>query len=153
LAAPKSFERVWTFKGSRKNFGDCTIWKPIAPPDYVSLGHVATLDDNPPSLDSVRCVHKAFVTQSEPLSLSRRYPYLWSSYGSLLTQTSAPVSVWLIKPRLDSFYCNTFVVSHKENPPSSQECFSLAMRNSEIYDIHPSEAEPHEDKTDHRQKS
>lgn len=132
LAAPVGFERLWSYHGSGSDFGDCTLWRPIPPTtDYVALGHIATMDDNRPSTESVRCVHKDFVQQSKPLRLERSYKYLWSSHGSLLSKASSPVSVWLVAPRLDAYYCNTFICSPNEQEPPTTATYCLKMIKQE----------------------
>src|SRR5690242_10338646 len=39
----------------------CTIWQPVPPPGFVSLGCVFTPNHNKPPLDLVRCVHHSVV--------------------------------------------------------------------------------------------
>jgi hypothetical protein len=71
---PIKFKLVWSKSG-----GDLPlfIWKSLAPENFISLGMVATMSDEPPPLTSVRCVPKRWTKQvSDPPKL------IWEDTGS-----------------------------------------------------------------------
>jgi hypothetical protein len=60
---PTDFEKVWSSEGGNSVTG-CSIWKPICPTGYVSLGCVAMQGVDPPPRSSVACVKERVVTSS-----------------------------------------------------------------------------------------
>jgi hypothetical protein len=87
LSQPLDFEQVWkdTGSGARK---DCTLWRPIPPEGYVSLGLVCS-DHEKPLLSAVRCVREDLVIASSLGDL------IWDDKGSGAKQN---FSGWNIDP-------------------------------------------------------
>ncbi|CZT51857.1 uncharacterized protein RSE6_13065 [Rhynchosporium secalis] len=59
VASPTDYTLLWTDKGSQGEH-DGSIWRPIAPAGYVSLGDVCVYKYNKPSVDLVWCVRDDF---------------------------------------------------------------------------------------------
>jgi len=60
-APPLRFEQVWADSGIRafrkgKRQGSVAFWKPVPPPGYVAVGHVATPGHSPPPVTAVVCL-------------------------------------------------------------------------------------------------
>ena len=85
--APVGYRRVWNTERShpRQPFSS---WAPVAPPDYVCLGHVGNtgLDAMPP-LDAVRCLPRRCVVET---SLEQM---IWKDTGS---GARLDFSAWLV---------------------------------------------------------
>ena len=119
LAVPLGFELVWNNKGSwflekGKNGRELAIYKPIAPPNYVSLGYVCvcSLTQIPKHTDclfsTVRCVHESLVTyglldrlawQSEGCSPDQEMS-LWNASNllpneNLLNSYTETIGAWI----------------------------------------------------------
>ncbi|KAL6046371.1 hypothetical protein QOT17_022225 [Balamuthia mandrillaris] len=56
LRKPVDWREVWNDRGTRCKI-PCSMWLPVPPPGFVSLGFVITADHNKPPLDIIRCVH------------------------------------------------------------------------------------------------
>ncbi len=72
---PKRFREVW-----RKEVGDhpLYVWRPVPHnSSFVALGLVATVTEEEPSLESVRCVHKRWAKVSEEVPVK-----LWEDSGT-----------------------------------------------------------------------
>ncbi|MGY2338896.1 Vps62-related protein [Pseudomonas sp. SDO5532_S415] len=87
LSQPVDFEQVWkdTGSGARK---DCSLWRPIPPEGYVTLGLVCSDHEKPP-LNAVRCVRSDLVIASNLGDL------IWDDKGSGAKQN---FSGWNIDP-------------------------------------------------------
>ena len=59
---PINYELIWNNKGSY-NSKKCSIWKPIAPDGFISLGYIVHNSYTMPSVDLVRCVATDFVDE------------------------------------------------------------------------------------------
>ena len=83
---PINYELIWTNYGWNTNSTSSStpnyfwVWRPIAPVNYIALGDVITVDENPPLTGDdapIRCV---------PINMSIKLPtnraVLWSSFGS-----------------------------------------------------------------------
>ena len=83
---PINYELLWTNYGWNTNSTSSStpnyfwVWRPIAPVNYIALGDVITVDENPPLTGDdapIRCV---------PINMSIKLPtnraVLWSSFGS-----------------------------------------------------------------------
>jgi hypothetical protein len=56
LPTPTRFRQVWNQQLGKKHF---YAWYPISPsPQFVAMGMVGTTTEDPPPLNSVRCVPK-----------------------------------------------------------------------------------------------
>lgn len=67
LRAPLRFERVWSNRSedtTESIHKVVSIWRPIAPEGYVSLGLAAGKGFAPPDIDIFRCVRKDLVVES-----------------------------------------------------------------------------------------
>mmetsp|Transcript_5367 Transcript_5367/g.6871 ORF Transcript_5367/g.6871 Transcript_5367/m.6871 type:complete len:464 (+) Transcript_5367:756-2147(+) len=69
---PIGYHRIFEASG-RKNF---YVWKPDPPETFIAMGIVATTDDAPPPLETIRCVPKSFTT------LSNKAKFMWEPQGS-----------------------------------------------------------------------
>ena len=67
---PQRYHRVWSIQtGSQPLF----VWEPVPPSgQYAALGMVATLTDEPPSIDALACVHQATVPQLRRWFVSKK---------------------------------------------------------------------------------
>ena len=83
---PINYELLWTNYGWNTTSSSSStpnyfwVWRPIAPVNYIALGDVITVDENPPLTGDdapIRCV---------PFSITHKLPtnreVLWSSFGS-----------------------------------------------------------------------
>jgi len=59
---PIDYELVWDNKGSYTG-SRCSIWKPIPPDGYMSLGYIVNKSFKMPSVDLVRCVAVDFIDE------------------------------------------------------------------------------------------
>ncbi|XP_075470036.1 uncharacterized protein LOC142502662 isoform X1 [Ascaphus truei] len=84
LAKPTSFTAVWTDKGSGAD-KDVSIWRPVCPIHYISLGYVAMGTHNTvPSTEDFRCVHTDHVIPGQ-------WAWVWNDRGS---GAKDDVSIW-----------------------------------------------------------
>eukprot|EP00884_Botryococcus_braunii_P010315 jgi/Botrbrau1/19285/Bobra.0073s0028.1 len=98
---PEGFDKICTG-------GGVTVWLPRPPPDYVSLGCVATAGNGPPASNSVACIHQKAVIQASlgpcllfqpPGPSPKPDPQRGSSSGEGpqgSAQTGAIASLWCI---------------------------------------------------------
>ena len=61
---PIGFRFICSILGSTSDSDACCLWHPIPPQGYVSLGCVAHVGAESPSLTSVYCVHQNLVTSA-----------------------------------------------------------------------------------------
>ncbi len=75
LKAPVDYELAWDSKrtGAR---ADGSIWIPVAPPGYVTIGAVATTGYEKPSLETYRCVREDLCERKDYGDL------IWDDIGS-----------------------------------------------------------------------
>ena len=76
---PESLEKVWDSSGMPGGSGYVSIWRPICPPKYVSVGLVAT-DSNKPQPGDIWCV-RHFFTKAVKSQDSYRRSFIWSTDG------------------------------------------------------------------------
>lgn len=109
----------------------CYVWRAVPHERYVALGNVVTTTATPPDLNCMRCVHRRFLNRSKHCTISQPQGYLWSNERKSV-RVGQVVSVWLVKPRLDSIWCNVFQsVSGVKPPPSHHmQCLKLAAPRS-----------------------
>lgn len=88
LRSPDEFELVWKDAGSGART-DFSLWRPLPPEGYVSMGLVCGVGYDKPSRNTVRCVREDLVTAAQTGQL------IWTDKGS-----GAPMdfSAWEIKP-------------------------------------------------------
>jgi hypothetical protein len=110
LLPPIRYEQVWNDSGSGGDY-DGSIWRPVAPDGYVTLGCVATLGYNAPIIPNFRCIRKDMVTDSSVGSL------IWSDLGS---GADGDVSLWQVQGVLGVF------VTQENYNPYIGPCFKLA---------------------------
>jgi hypothetical protein len=63
VASPVSYTSIWNDAGSGGD-NDGSVWRPVAPQGYVTLGDVAVKGYDAPSLEDVWCVRADLVTPS-----------------------------------------------------------------------------------------
>ena len=130
LAAPLDYAQIWTDSGTGGDFGDVSIWLPVAPPDYVALGCVCGIHygGRKPDTEAIhyRCVHKSVLCPStyQPIT-SHTSGALWfyASTSILRKYKTAHVSLWQVgaHPSLDrTFPPGTFLASQNKDAPDKQ---------------------------------
>jgi len=81
-------------------YGECAIWKPIAPKGYHALGFVATADYNKPDPETdeipLRCVSTENLVEGKILGHKGSAGMLWRDRR---TQAKIDGSVWLVVPK------------------------------------------------------
>ena len=105
LKPPVSWTRIWTDRGTGSDY-DGSIWFPVPPTNYVSLGFVAQLGYDSPEIPEFRCVRSDFV-QSE---IVRKNDLIWSDQGS---GGDYDVSVYKVPDGV-----HAFVAQADYNPPT-----------------------------------
>lgn len=75
LQPPVDYALVWTDKGSGGDY-DGSVWYPVPPDHYVSLGFVGQMGYNKPSISYYRCVHMSLLQSTQVGAL------IWSDKGS-----------------------------------------------------------------------
>lgn len=92
---------------------DCSLWMPVAPPGYTSMGCVANMGNQPPPNHIVYCLRTDLVTSTTFSECMLNAPSSqWLSSG---------FSVWRLDNALGSFYAH----SSSEFPPN-EKCFDLS---------------------------
>ena len=86
VAHPVDYELIWENKGSSDKY-KISIWKPIPPDGYISLGNVVNRSYKKPSLKIIKCVGGDYVNETE---IGER---LWDNKGTTDKDT---VSIWNI---------------------------------------------------------
>eukprot|EP00850_Spirogloea_muscicola_P018627 SM000173S02996 [mRNA] locus=s173:28246:52241:- [translate_table: standard] len=113
FCAPEGYKLVWrdTESGARERV---TIWSPIPPEGYVSLGAVAVADYAEPSRDAVACVRQDCV-EAASLALTP----LWKDHqGAALWQCS----LWQV---LND--AHTFLARRDHRRPPTASAFTVAI--------------------------
>jgi hypothetical protein len=116
LAPPRDYTRMWT---SISGGGRFSIWAPLAPSGYVSLGCVAEADMNKPRTDRLRCVRWDVVREVQP------GPFIF--YTEASGSTSSAVTIYSV-PGLGTFQAQNSLpedatfdgLEFKATPPSVQ---------------------------------
>ena len=111
LASPRDYTKVWSTGGGGS--GPFSIWAPLAPSGFVSLGCVASQEK--PSLDQMRCVRWDVVSEVAP------GPFIYYAVAS------GPVTVYQV-PGLGTFQAQASIPvdlaeegsSYKATPASVQ---------------------------------
>lgn len=75
LKPPVDYRQVWNDHGTGGHH-DGSVWYPVPPDNFVSLGFVGQRGYNKPSIASYRCVHQSQVTNAQVGSS------IWSDSGS-----------------------------------------------------------------------
>jgi hypothetical protein len=160
VKSPERYVKIWT---SNDRCEEChptnnvaTIWRPIPPIGYVSLGDVATLGETVPDDDYVKCVPKKCVQEmgyqgmvwssgGEVKKYKNRLNYLNDNYYSWTRQK--PIHLWATglrdtreemynRPKMNLGYdggYNLFTATRKNNEPKetayriNQKCFSTKV--------------------------
>ncbi|KAK6779427.1 hypothetical protein RDI58_021611 [Solanum bulbocastanum] len=91
---------------------DCSLWLPIAPPGYVSMGCVAHTGTQPPPNHIVHCIRSDLVTSTKLLEC------IFSVAAN--TAFTSGYSIWRLDNALGSFYAHP-TSSH----PQKSCCFDL----------------------------
>jgi len=104
LPKPVQFRLEWRKDQAKTPF---RAWRAEPPSDdYVALGMIGTTGDEPPPLDSMRCVPRRWlVPRNEPAKL------VWDDKGT----EGRPGSIWVLNSGIKTFFA---VASHNE--PSEQ---------------------------------
>ena len=95
LVKPKRFELKWSSEDTNAK-SNGSLWWPVAPDGYVTMGLIGTKDFEPPSVDSVRCVHRSAVTATKVRDL------IWCDKGS---GAMSGISVFASDNELSSAIC------------------------------------------------
>ncbi len=100
VAYPSSFMKVWTGGGA-------TIWRPVPPEGYVSVGDVATCGENstPPELSEVLCLHQSTLIEV-PVGECLPLPAVSASSPAAAAKASAafpPVDFWCVDNTMGTF--------------------------------------------------
>eukprot|EP01104_Vermistella_antarctica_P006575 TRINITY_DN17282_c0_g1_i1.p2 TRINITY_DN17282_c0_g1~~TRINITY_DN17282_c0_g1_i1.p2 ORF type:complete len:266 (-),score=15.05 TRINITY_DN17282_c0_g1_i1:41-838(-) len=128
LAKPVDFEKIWHDTGKGAHCGNMSIWRPVPPPNYVTLGHVCTVSTKgskdyleKPPLDVVRCVHESQVLPALLLEHRGQRDCMWRN--TTRRGEDGSVSCWMPEPC--ATYPNgqvgicpgTFVAKRGKEPP------------------------------------
>jgi hypothetical protein len=98
---PKRFHQVWTKQTGDQ---DLYVWKPIPhSKSFVALGMVVTTVDEPPDLETIRCVPRQWATPS-----TTKPELLWTDAGS----GGKPGALWCVNAE------GLFAASNGHAPPS-----------------------------------
>lgn len=97
LADPIDYQMVW-HDGNPRSDLRTTIWKPVAPEGYVSLGSVVSIGRLPSRID-VKCIR---IDVTLPASVPRK-PLWFIRKDQNLTP---PLSVWTVEDAVGSFHVN-----------------------------------------------
>jgi hypothetical protein len=85
LVHPSRFHRVW---GIQTGNSPLFVWEPIPPSEeFIALGMVATLTEEPPAVRSVHCVPREWCDQAMDLN-----KMIWSDAGA----SGKPGSLWAV---------------------------------------------------------
>jgi hypothetical protein len=95
LKPPLDFRQIWNDRNTGASFGDCSIWEPIPPPDYVCLGHIITPSYTKPDVNDIRCVHRNCCIGAGAIYESDKR-CLWTDRGS--GAKFGDVSIWSLAP-------------------------------------------------------
>ncbi|KAJ8532740.1 hypothetical protein K7X08_015629 [Anisodus acutangulus] len=114
---PLGFRMVGLFsdiQGSEKaqDVDDCSLWLPIAPPGYVTMGCVAHIGTQPPPNHIVHCIRSDLVTSTKLLEC------IFSAAAN--TTFTSGYSIWRLDNALGSFYAHPSI-SH----PQKSCCYDL----------------------------
>eukprot|EP00298_Acanthocystis_sp_HF-20_P012235 c19785_g1_i2.p1 GENE.c19785_g1_i2~~c19785_g1_i2.p1 ORF type:complete len:774 (-),score=356.75 c19785_g1_i2:62-2122(-) len=107
---PVRFRQIWNQQRGKEPF---FAWKPIPPTaDFVALGIVATSTEDPPPLNSIRCVPKIWLTKS-----SAKPELIWDDSGT----GGRAGSIWTVT----SFGFISVVQGHQ---PPEEEFYELKSK-------------------------
>ena len=85
LPHPVRFRQVWNQQRGRRPF---FAWQPVPPgEEFIALGMVGTTSEEPPPVDSMRCVHKSLCMR--PIMAPQK---IWDDSGSSGRQGS----IWVV---------------------------------------------------------
>ncbi|KAL4527774.1 hypothetical protein Ndes2437A_g02912 [Nannochloris sp. 'desiccata'] len=104
VAYPASFKEVWSGGGA-------TVWRPVPPEGYVSVGDVATCGENstPPELSEVLCLHHSTLVEV-PVGECLPLPAVSASApaaAARATASLAPVDFWCVDNTMGTFIATT----------------------------------------------
>lgn len=119
LVPPTDWKLVWTDKGTGSDFGDVSVWVPIAPPGYIGLGAVTSIHYSPyrpPDAEAIRfrCVHESVLQKSAYHSRP-----LIGTGGRRRTE---PGPVWAYSPKLFKALSTSAVSLWTVSSSSETEC-------------------------------
>ncbi|OMO58553.1 hypothetical protein COLO4_34529 [Corchorus olitorius] len=99
---------------------DCSLWMPVAPPGYISMGCVANIGKHPPPTHTVYCLRSDLVTSTTCSECMLNVPSN--------QQFNSGFSIWRLDNVLGSFYAH----SSTECPPkeNSSDLSHLLLWNS-----------------------
>jgi hypothetical protein len=119
---PIDFELIWSDKdsGAEQNL---TIWRPIPPPNYVSIGILSNASYFKPQTDLIFCVHKSLVAECE---IGKE---IWNSKGAMTPE----LSFWQINPLINTIQTGFVEYSTSYNSPNS----SISLLHSKIHFVTP----------------
>lgn len=120
LKPPIDFTWVWQLDRPELTL---SIWRPVAPPGYVSMGLVCNNSLRPPSNAAVKCVRKDLVIQA------RIDEEVWNDRG---TQAGTNFSAWKIAPPsplpAEVFFCTGTSIGHNQYSMPSSVTRAFALR-------------------------
>ncbi len=104
VAYPASFKKVWSGGGA-------TVWRPVPPEGYVSVGDVATCGENssPPELSEVLCLHHSTLVEV-PVGECLPLPAVSGSSPAATARATAslpPVDFWCVDNTMGTFIATT----------------------------------------------
>eukprot|EP01087_Luapelamoeba_hula_P001839 TRINITY_DN1163_c0_g1_i2.p1 TRINITY_DN1163_c0_g1~~TRINITY_DN1163_c0_g1_i2.p1 ORF type:complete len:783 (-),score=150.10 TRINITY_DN1163_c0_g1_i2:38-2386(-) len=129
LIEPLGYKEVWNDQKTGAKFGHVSIWLPVAPEGYVTLGFVAAKGYDQPPLKAVRCVHRSIVVPGK-CTFEDDDDCIWNDRFS--GARLADCSWWHIAPRhyrtlpfgearpSPGVDAGTFAVSANYNRPNKQ---------------------------------
>lgn len=114
LAAPRTYDLVYQDSTASDDLR-LLIWKPVAPPGYVSLGYVASVGQQP-SKNAARCLRSDLASpvtlHGHPLKIIKRSP-----------KGMYPLSTWVIDDRFKTFFAlASDTIAYL---PKGSECYTL----------------------------
>lgn len=121
VAYPATFKKVW-------NGGGATVWRPVPPEGYVSVGDVITCGENstPPELSEVLCLHRSTLVEV-PVGECLPLPAVSVSAPAAAARATAslpPVDFWCVDNTM-----GTFIATTKSGSESSRGVESVQGRD------------------------
>jgi hypothetical protein len=115
VARPTGYNWIWNNKGMGSS-KDATIWRPIPPAGYVSLGDIVTNDHGlAPANSRMRCVHKSYVNSTADIQRQ------WDNVDS---GGQFNVSLWRAE-NCGAMPLETFKASRNHSMPGKKQFWSF----------------------------
>eukprot|EP00005_Dracoamoeba_jomungandri_P011422 CAMPEP_0174275274 /NCGR_PEP_ID=MMETSP0439-20130205/59736_1 /TAXON_ID=0 /ORGANISM="Stereomyxa ramosa, Strain Chinc5" /LENGTH=541 /DNA_ID=CAMNT_0015367361 /DNA_START=1287 /DNA_END=2912 /DNA_ORIENTATION=+ len=146
LQPPLTFIPLWV-SPKNKSKKKCTIWEPVPPLGYVSLGNVVTTGNQPDGVDIPACVHSSlvksmkFISQSDYKKQDKRktvdHPYknksvIWKNRGkvgkvAITLWRAEDNSIYLKEREEDVFSAGCFICTFGHNIPVDNSFYLLKL--------------------------